>query len=89
MLLVSPDFLESRFVKTDELPVIFRKAQDDGLVILWIPVRWSSVSMTPITAFQAVLNPMTPLDGMSVSARNKKLVEICEKIAAAVGSRAA
>lgn len=89
VLLVSPDFLESRFVKTDEMPVIFRKAQEDGLVILWIPVRWSSVSMTPINAYQAVLNPSTPLDGMSVPARNKKLVEICEKIAAAVGSRAA
>jgi len=87
VLLVTPDFLESRFVMTDELPVIFEKAQQDGLVIFWIPIRSSSVLMTAIGSYQAALDPETPLDGMSVPARNKRYVEICGQIAEALGAR--
>lgn len=88
VLLVSPDFLESRFVMTDELPVIFEKAQEDGLVIFWIPIRSSSVLRTPIGAYHAALDPKTPLESMSVPARNKTYVEICGQIADALDTRA-
>ena len=39
MLLVSPHFLASDFIRRVELPSLFEAAKHDGMKILWLPIR--------------------------------------------------
>jgi hypothetical protein len=80
VLLVSPDFLASRFIAESELPPLLEAAKSDGVTILWVPVRFSSFARTPIAAYQAAHSPEKPLASLSPAARDKALVKICEII---------
>lgn len=80
ILLVSPDFLNSRFILNNELPFLLKKAETGGLKIFWIPVRHSSVESTEINAYQSAHNPQQPLATLSSSKRDQAWVEICKKI---------
>jgi hypothetical protein len=44
LLLVSSDFLASEFVTNSELPQLLAAAEEEGLRILWVPVRPSLVT---------------------------------------------
>ena len=83
VLLVSPQFLASRFIAEHALPPILQAAQQDGLTIVWIPVRHSSYEQTPIRDFQAAHDPTRPLDSLRPADRHKALVKICKAIAGA------
>jgi hypothetical protein len=48
LLLVSSDFLASEFVTNSELPQLLTAAEEEGLRILWVPLRPSLVRRTPI-----------------------------------------
>jgi internalin A len=50
LLLVSSDFLASEFVTNSELPQLLTAAEEEGLRILWVPLRPSLVRRTPIEA---------------------------------------
>ena len=50
LLLVSSDFLASEFVNNSELPQLLTAAVEEGLRILWVPLRPSLVRRTPIEA---------------------------------------
>jgi formylglycine-generating enzyme required for sulfatase activity len=76
LLLVSSDFLASEFVTNSELPQLLAAAEEEGLRILWVPVRPSLVSWTPISAYQALLDPGQPLAGMNPVEQEEALVEI-------------
>jgi hypothetical protein len=80
VLIVSPDFLASEFIHKEELPSILRAAEEEGLVILWIPVRTSAYFDTWIKDYQAAHDPGKPLAGLSRAARDKALVDIGLKI---------
>jgi internalin A len=47
VLLVSPDFLDSDFIHEHELGPLLKKAEQDGTMILWIPVRSSAYKRLP------------------------------------------
>ncbi|MCB1801675.1 MAG: patatin-like phospholipase family protein [Gammaproteobacteria bacterium] len=66
ILLVSPAYLASSFIMNKELPMIL-KAQDQGLRILWIPVRLIDVQGSPLEHLQAVSNPEQPLSELSTA----------------------
>ena len=88
ILLVSPQFLNSDFVTTEELPTLLSRAQQDGLRVFWIPVSASAYKASPIECFQAAHDPQQPLDGLSRARRNVALVDICRKIyEEAIGAR--
>lgn len=76
VLLVSPDFLASKFIAEQELPLLLEAAKNEGVAILWVPVRFSSFEQTPIAAYQATHSPEKPLATLPPGARDKVLVEI-------------
>ncbi len=80
VLLVSPAFLASRFIAESELPPLLDAAKNEGVTILWVPVRFSSYARTPIAGYQAAHSPEKPLASLSAAARDKALVRICEII---------
>ena len=81
ILLVTPDFLASEFIATNELPWLLKAAEEEGLIILWVAISPSMYRQTVIAEFQAVNDPSRPLSGFRSSAdQNGELVKICEQI---------
>jgi formylglycine-generating enzyme required for sulfatase activity/tetratricopeptide (TPR) repeat protein len=87
LLLVSSDFLASEFVTNSELPQLLTAAEEEGLRILWVPVRPSLVRRTPIYAYQGVLDPGRSLAQMNSVEQEEALVEIALAIEKALAPR--
>jgi len=87
LLLVSSDFLASEFVTNSELPQLLAAAEEEGLRILWVPVRPSLVRRTPIGAYQALGDPGRPLARMDPVEQEEALVEIALAIEKALAPR--
>jgi formylglycine-generating enzyme required for sulfatase activity len=87
LLLVSSDFLASEFVTNSELPQLLTAAEEEGLCILWVPLRPSLVRRTPIDAYQALLDPARPLVRMDPVEQEEALVEIALAIEKALAPR--
>ncbi|MGH7675455.1 MAG: toll/interleukin-1 receptor domain-containing protein [Gemmatimonadales bacterium] len=89
LLLVSQDFLTSKFIKEVELPKLLADAQAKGKKIFWIPVRASTVldSHKEISRFQSLLRqPETSLQELAKPKREKALVQISKTLATVVSS---
>ena len=84
ILLVSPDFLASKFIDENELPPLLAESERGGLVILWIPIHFSNYKQTKIKNYQAAWEPSQPLASLSKSKLNQALVSISEAIAEAM-----
>jgi hypothetical protein len=84
VLLVSPEYLASPYVKKHELPVFLAQAEERGKLVLWVPIRKSSYRSKWIATYQSVHPPTEPLDQLKRSARNTALARICEEIVAQV-----
>ena len=84
VLMVTPAFLASDFIADEELAYFLDASRNEGLKILWVPVSSSSWQATPIQQFQAAHDPDKPLDELDDADARRALVEICERIAAAL-----
>ncbi|MCX5953188.1 MAG: SUMF1/EgtB/PvdO family nonheme iron enzyme [Cyanobacteria bacterium] len=81
LLLVSADFLASDFVTRSELPPLFRAAKQQGLRILWVPLRPSLWKHIPeIEQYQAVIPPGRTLAEMAEVEQERAFVQIAELI---------
>jgi hypothetical protein len=85
MLLVSPDFLASSYIMSNELPRMLEAAESDGLRIFWIPLRPSAYKHSPIARFQAAHAPDRPLSSLRPAERDQAFVDIGEMLAKALG----
>jgi hypothetical protein len=86
VLLISADFLASDFIATDELPKLLDAAEKEGAIILPVILSPSRFSKTESLAqFQAVNDPSVPLIDMTKGQQEAVLVEVAEKIEAALG----
>lgn len=80
VLLVSPNFLESEFIASSELPPLLAAAKERGMTILWVPISFSSYDETEIKDYQSVINPERPLDTMGKAEQDKTWVAVCKRI---------
>ena len=80
VLLVSPGFLASRFIKNEELPPLLAAAAKAETTILWIPVDHSGYEQTAIRDYQAVIPPEKPLTALRGGRRSKAIKQIAETI---------
>jgi class 3 adenylate cyclase len=80
VLLVSPDFLASEFIANNELPPLLNAAKNDGIQVLWVPVRASAFEETEICEYQAVCDPGKPLSSLNEAEQDQALVDISKTI---------
>lgn len=80
VLLVSPDFLASPFINTEEVPTLLKAAENEGVTLLWVclrPCLWKKTFLEP---FNAAHDVSRPLEGQSKAKREAELARIAEKI---------
>ncbi|HEY0763930.1 MAG TPA: toll/interleukin-1 receptor domain-containing protein [Pyrinomonadaceae bacterium] len=81
VLLVSPEFLASKFIRTVELPALLEASKKGEIQLLWIAVSPSGYKYTEIGRFQAINDPKKPLATLTTKAkRESALVKIVEAI---------
>ncbi len=84
ILLVSDHFLNSDFIHEEELGPFLQAAEEDGILILWIPIRPCLYEATPISQYQAVCDPSQPLCNFEGAELDRRLVRIAKSIQLAV-----
>ena len=94
VLLVSPAFLASEYIRDSELPVLLMKAQDRGVTVLPIILRrclFTTINFKypdplhgpeelPLSTFQSANSPEKPLNAMQEHEQDEVLVAIAERI---------
>jgi hypothetical protein len=81
LLLVSPDFVASDFIDRKEMPSLLDAAQNQGLAILWVPLRPISLKLFPqIEQYQAVFSPDRTLADMTAVEQDRTLAKVSETI---------
>jgi predicted nucleotide-binding protein len=85
VLLVSPDFLASRFIAKNELPPLLDDARK--IKILWVYLRACNYKSTEIRKYQAAHDIAKPLKARSSARQDQELLEICERITEAAQAK--
>lgn len=80
ILLISPNFLASDFIATDELPPLLKAAAQEGTSILPLFLSTSMFPMTSLSEFQAVNGPEHPLDLLTEGQVNQTLFQVAKRI---------
>lgn len=81
VLLISQDFINSKFIADHELPPVLAAAKQGQKTVFPIHIWPSTFASTPIEGYQAVGDPAMPLAKMSKVDRASAYVEISRKIA--------
>lgn len=87
IFLVSPDFLDSKFITTHEIPELLQAHKKEGLLLCWIHIRFSAYKQTLFYSYQALHNPEKPLEELRTR-RNREWVKICDNIFEIIGPSA-
>jgi hypothetical protein len=80
ILLVSPSFIASDFIRKHELGPLLKEAEQGGVKIMWVAIYASSYKQTALEKYQAVLDPSKPLANITKAKRDQAWVKICEEI---------
>jgi predicted acylesterase/phospholipase RssA len=62
LLIVSPGFIKSEFIRAEELKYFFDAAERYAVKVHWLLLSDLGDSVNPLANKQAILNPATPLD---------------------------
>ncbi len=77
ILLVSADFLASKFIAENELPHLLAAAKIEGTIIISVILSASAFQVTELAQFQTINKPSNPMDTMRKGHRNKTWAELC------------
>lgn len=80
VVLVSNHLLASDFYLNVEQPALLRRAEQEGLTVIWVPLTASLYEHTEISRFAYAYDPARPLDSLTSSQRTRALVEISRRI---------
>jgi len=90
ILMISPEFLASEFIRNEELPELLQAAINDNALIIPVPIRQAQIEDTKIKCkdgqeirladYQAVCDLKKPLQAMNPNERDKIYIKICEEI---------
>ncbi|MGA8183610.1 MAG: hypothetical protein WB819_08200 [Terriglobia bacterium] len=84
VLVVTQNFLSSRFIAEKQLPALIDRAASEGLQILWIAVSASTVENTEIMKYQTLNDPRVPLEDLEPAQQSKDFLKIYKRIVEAV-----
>lgn len=87
VFLVTQDFLTSPFIDNEELPALVEAATNRGCLIFWIAVKTSTIADSPLARFQGANSLNKPLAKMSDDEQDEALLEIYQKMKAAVSAQ--
>ena len=82
IMLISADFLTSRFIRAEEIPTLLRRREQAGMKLIPLIVRpcaWQKVSW--LSAIQGGGKDNKPLSKLDKNKREEALTELTEKIA--------
>lgn len=85
VMLVSPKFLASNYIKNDELPKMLRAAESEGLKVFWLPIVRTESSGNSIARFQAGHQPDRPLAELSDAETEQALKTTVGKLSLLLG----
>lgn len=80
ILLVSADFLASKFIKENELPPLLAAAKEEQAIILLVILSPSAVNHTELQKYQAINPPSKPLSKMAWHGREEVWSEVAEQV---------
>lgn len=80
ILLVSADFLASRFIAENELPPLLTAAEEEGTIILPVILSSCAFEDTALSEFQAVNDPLRPIIKMNKNDREKTWAEVARTV---------
>jgi hypothetical protein len=80
VLLVSRNFLHSQYIAEHEFEPLLKRAEEDGLIVVWIAIGHSLYEETEIAEYQAANEPTRPLNSLSESDADLELVKIAKAI---------
>ena len=67
--------------------MLMKAAEERGLRILWLPIRYSLYEETALAQFQALTDPNKPMVAMKEHEREKTLSESVRRIAEVAGRK--
>jgi hypothetical protein len=80
VLLVSPNFLASDFISTNEVPYLLEAAENNRVNVSWILLRDCLYKETEISECEALHDTAKPLNSLQSAELDSVLVKICVKI---------
>jgi len=83
LLLITTDFLASRFIANNELPPLLQAAEEDGVKIMPLIIKPSRFkNHKKLSQYQALNNPSEPLVNLSEGQQDEILVQLTNSIEA-------
>ena len=74
LLLATPDFFASQFIRNHELPKILKKHQGEGLFLYWVPIRHTAWQQSYLATIQAAISdPERPLRDRSEAEQDRAM----------------
>lgn len=80
IFLVSADFFASDFIMSDELPKLLKAAEEEGATVLSIVLKPCAFGYSPLSQYQAINSPDTPLLGMSELEKEQVYVNVLNQV---------
>lgn len=80
VLLVSTDYLNSDYIRKNELRPILEAAERNDVEVLWVAVSETNIADSGLDPIQALNEPARPLESLDSEELNAVLYDICERI---------